>query len=119
MASLYPFRGRSKNLTAVFSRFRSATWGTPEKRVSTFAFALATIAVLTAIALVHAGFTVGNAAVVLVLAVVAAIAERGTVLLGRDTEQSISLVPTLFAAVLFGPLASMVVATASMVGDFT
>ena len=56
---------------------------------------------------------------VLVLATVAAFAERGTVLLGKDTEQSISLVPTLFAAVLFGPLASMLVAAASMIGEFT
>ena len=35
-----------------------------------------------------------------------------------DLEESISLLPTLFAAVLLGPLAGLVVASASMLGDF-
>ena len=52
------------------------------------------------------------------LAAVAAIAERGRVRLTRYLEESISLLPTLFAAVVFGPLAAMVVAAASMLGAF-
>jgi putative nucleotidyltransferase with HDIG domain len=52
------------------------------------------------------------------LAVAAAIAERGRVSLGPYTEGSISLVPTVFAAAVFGPLPAMVVAVASFVGDF-
>jgi hypothetical protein len=58
--------------------------------------------------------------VVLLLAVVAAIAERGSVQMSTtmDLEESISLLPTLFAAVLLGPLAGLVVASASMLGDF-
>ena len=44
--------------------------------------------------------------VVLLLATVAAIAERGSVQMSStmDLEESISLLPTLFAAVLLGPL---------------
>src|SRR5207248_2491918 len=64
------------------------------------------------------GWSFGNPWVVLSLALVAAIAERGRVRLTTSTEVSISLIPTLFAAVLFGPLASMLVAAASFVGDF-
>jgi putative nucleotidyltransferase with HDIG domain len=88
-------------------------------RVAIFAGCLTTLAAGIAGGLLWQGRGVTSWWVVLVLAVVAAFAERGTVLLGKDTEQSISLVPTLFAAVLFGPLASMLVAGASMVGEFT
>ena len=58
--------------------------------------------------------------VVLLLAVVAAVAERGSVQMSStmDLEESISLLPTLFAAVLLGPLAGLIVASASMLGDF-
>jgi len=58
--------------------------------------------------------------VVLLLAAVAAIAERGSVQMSStmDLEESISLLPTLFAAVLLGPLAGLIVASASMLGDF-
>ena len=54
---------------------------------------------------------------VLALAGVAALAERASVRLNATTEASISLLPTVFAAVLFGPLAAMVVGAASMLGD--
>jgi putative nucleotidyltransferase with HDIG domain len=47
------------------------------------------------------------------LAGVAAIAERGRVRLAPTVEASISLIPTVFAAVLFGPLAGVVVGTSS------
>ena len=44
--------------------------------------------------------------------------KRGRVRLTRYLEESISLLPTLFAAIVFGPLAAMLVAAASMVGAF-
>ena len=53
------------------------------------------------------------------LAVAAALAERGTVRLSHTIEESVSALPMLFAAVLFGPLAALLVAGASMLGDFT
>jgi putative nucleotidyltransferase with HDIG domain len=79
---------------------------------------LAFLAVATAVALVETGHTLGNPWVVAGLAAVAALAERGRVRLTRYLEESISLLPTLFAAVVFGPLAAMVVAAASMIGKF-
>lgn len=60
---------------------------------------------------------VGNLWAVAVLAIVAAVAERGSVRLSSSIEESISLLPTLFAAVVFGPFAAMVVGAASMLGD--
>jgi putative nucleotidyltransferase with HDIG domain len=61
--------------------------------------------------------TLGNAWVVALLALVAAVAERGRVELTSHLSESISLVPTLFAAVLFGPAAAMVVAVASFLPE--
>jgi putative nucleotidyltransferase with HDIG domain len=52
------------------------------------------------------------------LALVAAIAERGLVHLTKTTVASISMLPTLFAAVLFGPVAGMLVGAASLLGEF-
>lgn len=52
------------------------------------------------------------------LAAVAGLSERGRVRLGENIEASISLIPTVFAAALFGPLAAMIVATTSLVGEF-
>jgi putative nucleotidyltransferase with HDIG domain len=58
-----------------------------------------------------------SAWVVLVLAFAAAAAERRTVAISPSTEVSIGLLPTLFAAVAFGPLAAMLISAASMVTD--
>ena len=57
------------------------------------------------------GFT--NPGVVLALAFVSAYAERGSITLRGHLTVSISLLPAIFAAVLFGPLAAMVVFGAS------
>lgn len=65
-----------------------------------------------------AGKGLGNAYVVALLAVVALAAERGQVQLSSGLSESVSLVPILFAAVLFGPLAAMAVAAASFLLDF-
>ncbi len=54
---------------------------------------------------------------ILVLVVVNAIAERGSIWFTRTTQMSIALLPTLFAAILFGPLAAGLVNAASMLGD--
>ena len=72
----------------------------------------------TAAALVMVGQPLGNPYVVALLAVVAAISERMRVQLSANLSESISLVPILFAAVLFGPLAAMLVATASFLPEF-
>ncbi len=79
--------------------------------------ALATAAVVTGAALTLTGGPVGNTWIVLMLAVAAAAAERGSVRLTDTTELSISPVLMLFAAVLFGPLAGGLVGAASELGD--
>jgi putative nucleotidyltransferase with HDIG domain len=79
---------------------------------------LAVTALIVAASLVVAGYSLGSIWVVGALALVAAIAERASVRLSNTVEESVSLVPSLFVAVLFGPLASMIVAASSMLGDF-
>ena len=53
---------------------------------------------------------VGNVVAVVGLATVAAVAERGRVRLDSDFWVTISVLPTVFAAAVFGPLAAMLVA---------
>jgi putative nucleotidyltransferase with HDIG domain len=55
--------------------------------------------------------------VVVVLAVAAAAAERQTVAISSSTEVSVGLLPALFAAVVFGPLAASFISAASMIAD--
>jgi len=83
-----------------------------------YAGAVAAGAVATIAVLLLTGETLRAPLVVLALCVVAAAAEKGSIRLRSDTEQSISLLPTLFAAVLFGPLAGAIVGAASNIGDF-
>ena len=85
-----------------------------------YAATLSLVAIALAVALAFTTVVDGSWWVVLLLAMVAAIAERGGVQMSTsmDLEESISLLPTLFAAVLLGPLAGLVVAAASMLGDF-
>ena len=85
---------------------------------------LVVAALFVAIALLAAGYGLQSPWTVLALAVAAALAERISVRfavakrgLTSTEEQSIHLLPTLFAAVLFGPLAAAVVGAASMLGD--
>lgn len=68
-------------------------------------------------ALIATGADLGNGWFVLALAVAAAAAERGTVRLSKSIEVSVALLPPLLAAVVFGPLAAMLVAGASMLAD--
>lgn len=84
-----------------------------------YASALAIAAVGATGALVLTGAETGPWVVVIGLAAAAAFAERGSVRLSSTVEESISALPMLFAAVLFGPLAALIVASASMLGDFT
>jgi hypothetical protein len=51
------------------------------------------------------------------LGTLGAVAERSRVRLSTNLELSISLVPSLFAAVTFGPLEAMLVGAASLLGD--
>ena len=76
---------------------------------------VATALVLFVLALPYG---LGDPLAVLGLAAVAAIAERGRVQLTGNIAVSISVLPTVFAAAMFGPLAAMIVAAFSIIGDF-
>jgi HD-GYP domain-containing protein (c-di-GMP phosphodiesterase class II) len=86
--------------------------------VHVYAAIVAGGACMTVGLLLIGGESLGAPLVVLALCLVAAAAERGSIRLTSDTEQSISLLPTLFAAVLFGPLAGAIVGAASNIADF-
>src|SRR5262249_45041450 len=79
---------------------------------------LALLAVGLAVGFVASGWSLGNVGVVFALSLVAAVAQRGRVRVGDRFEASISLVPTLLAAVLFGPLAGMLVSAVALVDHF-
>jgi putative nucleotidyltransferase with HDIG domain len=85
--------------------------------VQLYVVGLWALVVLFATALVVSGESLGDPWAVMCLVVVALLAERGGVWLTASTEISIAIVPTLFAAVLFGPLAAMLVGAASMLSD--
>src|SRR5437870_3827911 len=56
--------------------------------------------------------------VIAALAVTALLAERQSVRVGPHTEMSVSVLPILFAAVVLGPLAAVIVGASALVGDF-
>ena len=96
----------------------------PQRRTIAYVATLLLAALIVAASLVGAGYTLESPFTVLALSLAAAIAERISVRfavakrgLTSTEEQSIHLLPTLFAAVLFGPLAAAVVGAASMLGD--
>ena len=88
-----------------------------QRNTQVYATAVSATAVACAVLLLANGYDLGDTWTVLALAVVNAVAERSGVWVTRTTQMSIALLPTLFAAVLFGPLAGAVVNAASMVGD--
>lgn len=98
--------------TQVFLKIRQelAGLGTP---VLAYLVVVVVAALGLAAGLLALGQGLDNAVVVLGLAFVAAYAERGSITLRGHLTVSISLLPAIFAAVLFGPLAAMLVFGAS------
>ena len=84
--------------------------------VAAYIAAVTLAAAATAIFLVSIGLGVGSWPGVVALASVAAFSERGRIKLKGSLDVSISLLPATFAAVLYGPLAAMLVFGASVVG---
>jgi putative nucleotidyltransferase with HDIG domain len=106
---VYPIRG----IVQVVRGLRDS----PQRRTAIYVGLVGGAAVASGVALLVSGYRLEAPIAVLALAVAGAVAERSSVQLTRTTEQSISVLPTLFAAVLFGPLAAAVVGAASMLGD--
>jgi hypothetical protein len=88
-------------------------------RVRLFAYValVAMLASALAIALLLAGYRLKDPLIVLALALVAALSERSRVRFTPTLQQSVSHLPTLFSAVILGPLAAGVVSASSMLGD--
>jgi putative nucleotidyltransferase with HDIG domain len=86
------------------------------REVASYILVVVATAIGLAALLVLSGWTLGSPAWVVALAFLAGLGERGRVVLRRNLEVSISLFPSVFAAVLFGPLAGMVVFGASSLG---
>jgi putative nucleotidyltransferase with HDIG domain len=89
------------------------------RRVEIYAAVLGFTTLITAVVLFQRGEW-PNAAwwMVALLAGVAFLAERQCVAIGANTEMSISVLPLLFAAVVFGPLAAMLVGACALLGEF-
>ena len=91
---------------------------TIQVRTQRYVQAVSAFAVVFGCWLVLDGYDLGDSLwAVIALVVINAVAERSGVWLTRTTQMSIALLPTLFAAVLFGPLAAGVINAASMLGD--
>jgi putative nucleotidyltransferase with HDIG domain len=89
----------------------------PPGSLVAYASGLGLLAASVFAGLLVSGQRLGTPWAVACLALVAVVAERASIRLSERTEISISLLPTLFAGVLFGPLAAMVVGAASNLLD--
>jgi putative nucleotidyltransferase with HDIG domain len=116
MSRISPFRGSFKRFYITFSKLLEVL--RTERSLAKYAGFLVVAAAGLGSALVLSGFEVVSPLTVLALSAAAAVAERGTVRLSSHVEVSIALLPTLFAAVVFGPLAAMLVCVCSMLADF-
>jgi hypothetical protein len=88
------------------------------RRVELYAFSLLTAAaVMGGLLFQQWGWPKSAWWIVALLAVVAFLAERQSVSIGANTEMSISVLPLLFAAVVFGPLAAMIVGVCALLGE--
>lgn len=88
-------------------------------RVELYAAFLAGSSIVTALALVGAGYTVKNPPALVFLCIAAALAQRSQIEVTGVHKVSISLFPIILAAVLCGPVGAMAVSVASMLGDET
>lgn len=88
-------------------------------RVEAFAAALAFSAASFASMLLGMGEMISAPPLVIVgLALVALFAEKQSVYISANTEMSVSVLPVLFAAVLYGPLEAMIVGGCALLGEF-
>jgi len=88
-------------------------------RVTAFAVALGGAALALAVSLVLDGWTLsGPIWAIALLAVIAVGAERQTVRISPNAEISVAVLPMLFAGVIYGPLAAMVVGAIGLLPDF-
>jgi HD-GYP domain-containing protein (c-di-GMP phosphodiesterase class II) len=87
------------------------------RRLKGYVLVLTATAIATGATLALLGYEIGNVWVLIAICMTAAVADRASVRVSDALELSISPVLTLFAAVLFGPLAGGLVGAASEMGD--
>jgi putative nucleotidyltransferase with HDIG domain len=86
--------------------------------VPVYAGAVACAAISLAVVLLTRGWSLNASLWVLVaLAALAAVSERQPVRISSTLEITVAVLPILFAAVMFGPLAGMLVAALGLLGD--
>jgi putative nucleotidyltransferase with HDIG domain len=106
-------------LGEIQGRFKRLTQTEEHVRVQIYVGALASLAVGLALALFLAGLRPAAPLwAVLLLAALALAAERQTVFLTANAQISVSVLPILFAATVYGPLEGMAVGMVSLLGDF-
>jgi putative nucleotidyltransferase with HDIG domain len=107
-----PSGGLASKLRNGFSANRA------DRNAAIWAVILVAAAIATAGALVRAGYSIDRIWVVVLLGVVAAIAERQGVAVTDRINMSVALLPNLFVAIAFGPLAAFVASAISNASDF-
>lgn len=88
-----------------------------EVRVQAYAGVLAGLSLLVAAGLALGGYGLGDPWAVGALCLAGALAQRGQMQVSGALKVSISLFPILLAAVLFGPIAAMMVSVSSMLAE--
>jgi putative nucleotidyltransferase with HDIG domain len=120
-ASLYPFWGRFKRfmtnflLAAALPLRRQPTWGPLQWYAVGLLVALGGLTT----AVLNSGVSLGAPLWVLaILGLVALVAERQSVRMSPNMETSVSVLPILFAAVVYGPVMAIGVAACALLGEF-
>ena len=116
--TLYPFWGRVQEIVTLSYKLVSRRSYGPWGGLQWFATSLALMALVLAAVLVHSERDLGAPLwIVAALCAVALLAERQSVHITATTQMSVSALPILFAAVVYGPLPAMVVAASALMLD--
>jgi putative nucleotidyltransferase with HDIG domain len=99
-------------------RFASPVDDTGRLRLWALTVAAAAAAVALGVAAFGPSVGVRDAGAIAVLGLLAYIAERQPVRITGNAEVTVSALPVLFAAIVFGPLAAMAVGALGLLGDF-
>lgn len=97
---------------------RALRLGRKPQPITVFACGLSLIAVGFAAGLVLAGASIESVPAVLLLGGISMFAERRSVHIGSNAQVTVSVLPIVFAAVVFGPLAAMAVGAIGILADF-
>src|SRR5712692_2969958 len=109
-------QGESVGMHQVVSISRAIRQGRLPNPVALYLLAAACTVTVLVWGLYASGWRLASPVLVVGLAAVAFLAERGNVSVNQRVVVSVSMLPALFAAVLLGPLAAMVVYATSAFG---